>query len=63
MRGGTNFSSVMTEIATHEDEGVRITGCAGEAGEMSNIVARCIEKVERTISEKVICSKSANGLQ
>jgi hypothetical protein len=44
---------MMTELATHKNERIRIGCCSRKAGKMTMIVARRVEEVERTVSEEV----------
>jgi hypothetical protein len=55
----SDFSSMMTNIAAHENESVRIGRRSSEACHVANSMAGCVEKEERAISEKVHRTESA----
>lgn len=50
----------MAEVPAHEDEGVRVYRRSCKSTQMADGVARCIEEVERAVSEEVIASEAAD---
>lgn len=51
---------MVTEVAAHEDECVRVGRCTGETADMADCVARCIEDVEGAIAEEVVGAEVAD---
>lgn len=57
---GSDFATMVAEVSAHEDECVRVYCRSCKSTQMANSVARCIEEVERAVSEEVVGSEAAD---
>lgn len=51
---------MVAEVAAHEDEGVGVARCSCKTTQVTNGVSGCVEEVERTVSEEVVASETAD---
>lgn len=56
----TKRSTMMADVASHEDKRVWVRRCAGKACQVADVVARRVQEIETTISEEVVCPKFAD---
>lgn len=60
IRRGTYLCAVVADVGTHEYKGVWVGCRSRKAAEVTNVVARYIEKVKGAISKEVIGSEAAS---